>query len=281
VVRLPAVTTTSVADTAPADRGAGGAVRDLFTGAGLLLRGVGMYGRSPGLLLLGVLPALIAMLVIGGAFAVLAYYVDDVAGALTGFAHGWAPDARQAVRYLAAIAVLGAAGLLAILTFTAVTLAIGDPFYEKISERIERRLGGVPGAVDRPWYRDLLRNVADSVRLLALSAAVGVPLFLLGLVPVLGQVTAAVAGALVGGWILAVELTGVAFARRGMRLAQRRAALRSRRALAVGFGAATFVCFLIPFGAILLMPAAVAGATLLTRRVLGYPIDGPPAGTRE
>lgn len=275
------MTTASVPDTAPVARGAGGAVRDLFAGAGLLLRGAGMYGRSPRLLLLGVVPALIAMLVVGGAFALLAWFVDDIAGALTGFAHGWAPGARQAVRFVAAIAVLGAAGLLAILTFTALTLTIGDPFYEKISERIERRLGGVPGAVDRPWYRDLLRNIADSGRLLALSALVGIPLFLLGLVPVVGQVTAAVAGALVGGWMLALELTGVAFARRGMRLAQRRAALRSRRALAVGFGAATFVCFLIPFGAILLMPAAVAGATLLTRRVLGYPIDVPRTGTGE
>ena len=41
--------------------------------------------------------------------------------------------------------------------------------------------------------------------------------------------------------------------------------------MAVGFGAAVFVCFLIPLGAILVMPAAVAGATLLTRRILALP----------
>ena len=34
------------------------------------------------------------------------------------------------------------------LTFTAVTLLIGDPFYEKISELVEERYGGVPGAVE-------------------------------------------------------------------------------------------------------------------------------------
>jgi len=37
-----------------------------------------------------------------------------------------------------------------------------------------------------------------------------------------------------------------------------------------------FVSFLIPLGAVLLMPAAVAGAALLARRVLGQPIT---AGT--
>ena len=35
--------------------------------------------------------------------------------------------------------------------------------------------------------------------------------------------------------------------------------------MAIGFGAAVFVCFLIPLGAILVMPAAVAGGTVLAR----------------
>jgi CysZ protein len=49
--------------------------------------------------------------------------------------------------------------------------------------------------------------------------------------------------------------------------------LREHRPFALGFGVAVFLSFLIPLGAILLMPAAVAGAALLTRRALGQPID--------
>jgi CysZ protein len=41
--------------------------------------------------------------------------------------------------------------------------------------------------------------------------------------------------------------------------------------LALGFGVAVFCCFLIPLGAVFVMPAAVAGGTLLARRVLGQP----------
>ena len=37
------------------------------------------------------------------------------------------------------------------------------------------------------------------------------------------------------------------------------------------FGVAVFVAFLVPLGAVLLTPAAVAGATLLARRALGEP----------
>jgi CysZ protein len=73
--------------------------------------------------------------------------------------------------------------------------------------------------------------------------------------------------------MLALELTGVPFERRGRRLADRRAVLGRRRPLALGFGAAVFASFLIPLGAVLLMPAAVAGGALLARRSLGQPID--------
>jgi CysZ protein len=81
----------------------------------------------------------------------------------------------------------------------------------------------------------------------------------------------------VGGWFLAIELVGVPFARRGLCLTQRRALLRANRSLTLGFGMAVFVCFLIPLGAVLVMPAAVAGGTLLARQVLGLStVDGQP-----
>ena len=44
--------------------------------------------------------------------------------------------------------------------------------------------------------------------------------------------------------------------------------LGSRRALTLGFGVATWLLFLVPLGAIIVMPAAVAGATMLSRRVV-------------
>jgi CysZ protein len=80
-----------------------------------------------------------------------------------------------------------------------------------------------------------------------------------------------VLGAMVGGWVLALELTGVPFERRGLRFRHRRAMLRQRRAMALGFGMATFVSFLVPLGAVFAMPAAVAGATLLSRRLFELP----------
>jgi CysZ protein len=255
-----------------AARGAG-AVRQFLAGAGLLLRGFGQYVRSPRLVLLGVVPALISAVLFVAAIATLAWFADDLAALVTPFADDWPSGIRQVARLVVGLALLGLGVLLAVVTFTAVTLVIGDPFYEMISERVEDRYGGTPGRIDVPLWRSLRRSAADSARLIGMSALVGVPLFVAGLIPLLGQTVVPLVGAMVGGWLLALELVGAPFHRRGLRLADRRRVLRANRPMALGFGVAVFFCFLIPLGAVVVMPAAVAGAALLARRSLGQPIE--------
>ena len=254
------------------DAGAG-TIRQFALGASLFGRGVGLVLRAPRLLALGLLPALIAGVLYGVAIVLLLTYLPGISGGMATAVAGSSGPWHDLLQVLGGLALLGAAVLLGVLSFTAVTLLIGDPFYERISERVERRYGGVRDTVEVPFWRSLGRSLVDSLRLIALSIACGIPLFVLGFVPVIGQSVAPVVGALVGGWLLALELTGAPFQRRGGRLRDRRRVLRANRPLALGFGVVVFLCFLIPLGAILFMPAAVAGATLLARRALGQPID--------
>lgn len=244
-------------------------------GARLLGRGFGMYWRSPRLLLLGLIPAVISFVLLGTAWFFLLWFIGDLSATVTWFADDWGSPWRGLTRFGAGAGIVIVSALVSVLTYTALTLLIGDPFYEVISERIEERLGGTPGMSDLPWYRTILKNAADSIRLIVLGIAVAVPLFLLGFVPVLGQTVVPVVDAVVGGWLLAVELTGVPFNRRGLRLKDRRAMLRANRPLALGFGMPVFVILLIPFAAILVVPAAVAGSTLLTRKLFGLPVGTP------
>ncbi|WP_018347602.1 EI24 domain-containing protein [Longispora albida] len=244
-------------------------MRDFFAGVGYLGKGIGMWFRSPGLLALGLIPALIAAVLLGGVLITFWVNLGDISEALTGYADGWSEGWRTTVQVVTGVALAGASLFLGMLLYTALTLAIGDPFYEKISEKVEAQLGGVRGEVEVPWYTSLGRSIVDSLRLIAMSILFGIPLFLCGFIPFVGQTVVPVVGALIGGWFLGVELAGVPFQRRGFRLKGRRAVLKQRRAMVVGFGATVFVLFLIPGGAVLVTPAAVAGATLMARDILG------------
>ncbi|MBA3490060.1 MAG: EI24 domain-containing protein [Longispora sp.] len=228
-----------------------------------------MWVRSPGLMALGMIPAVIAGLILVGITILVWINFGTLLDFLTGFADDWDESARAAARLTVGVLVAGASLVLWVVLFTTLTLLIGDPFYEKISERVEQSCGGVPVQVEESWARSLGRSLVDSVRLVLKAALLGIILFPLGFIPLIGQTVVPVLGALVGGWFLVVELTGMTFSRRGIRLPQRRRILASRRAFSVGFGATIFVLFLIPFGAVIITPAAVAGATQLTRELLG------------
>jgi CysZ protein len=103
----------------------------------------------------------------------------------------------------------------------------------------------------------------------------GILLFLLGFVPVLGQTVVPALGFCVSGFFLTLELTGVALQRRGVPVRERLALLKGRRMLALGFGVPLVLLFLVPLAAVLAMPGAVAGATLLVRDLV--PAELPPA----
>ncbi len=247
----------------------GGFVGDFFAGIWLLLRGFGMYARSPRLMLIGLVPALIAFVLLAGGFLALVMWDSRIAVWLTPYADGWASGLRETARAIVEIALLGAWLLLSVLLFTAITLVIGQPFYEAISKSVDDKLGGLPDEINVPFWRTLPRNIVESVRLVVVTASAAAVIFLVELIPVAGQIIGPLLGALLGGWAIVLELTGVPFERRGLRLRHRRQMLRARRSLALGFGVAAFVCFLIPGVDILIMPAAVAGATLLSRRLFG------------
>jgi CysZ protein len=219
-------------------------------------------------MLLGAIPALIVGAVWVGLLVALITSVDRIAALLTAFADDWADPVRVAVRLATGLAIVVLAVVVGALSFTAIVLTVGDPFYERISRRVEERLGDPPVERDEPMLRGLLRAARDGLVLLLVSLVVGLVAFLLGLVPVVGPVLGGVFGAIVGGWFLAVELTGTPFDARGFRLGERRRTLGRSRARTLGFGVATWVLFLVPLGAVFVMPAAVGGATVLTRAAL-------------
>lgn len=252
-----------------------GALRELLTGAGYLMRGLGHFRHAPGVMLLGWIPALIVFAVFVTAIVLLGVNLENVVAAITPFADGWSEGAQAVLRLAVGIAVILAAGFLGIFLFTTVTLIVGAWFYERIWMSVERRFGAVPDA-GLGFWKGAAVGVTDALRMLVPTVLLGVAVFAVSLVPLVGAALSFVLGALAGGWLLTIDLTGFALTARRLTLRQRRAAVRARRARTTGFGVATYLLFLVPGGTILAMPAAVAGASLLARD-LSAPAPPPPA----
>lgn len=233
-------------------------------GIGFFVAGLRMWRQRPGLMLLGVLPALLVLAVLATLFVLLVVFADDLVAWATPFADDWSEGVRSVFRLLLVVILVIGAGFLSIVTFTGLTLAVGDPFYERIWRETERMLGGDAPDHGVGW----LRGAKDGVVLVGLGVLTSACVFVIGLLPVVGTVVGAAVGLVVSGRLLAAELVSRPLEARGMDRAARKELLRGHGGAMTGFGVAVQACFLVPFGAVLVMPGAVAGATMLAREAL-------------
>ncbi|MER6911005.1 EI24 domain-containing protein [Streptomyces sp. NPDC000594] len=242
-------------------------MRDLGVGFGYLMKGqrwVGVHGRWLGF---GLLPGLVTLVLYAAALAGLVWGGNDLVGWATPFADDWSSPWLGLFRGFLTALLWVLALFLAVITFTAVTLLVGQPFYESLSEEVDRSESGHAPESGLSFWRDLWVSARDSLRILVRVAIYGVLLFAAGFIPVVGQTVVPVLGVCVTGYFLAEELTAVALQRRGVQLKERLRLLRGRKMMTLGFGVPLAVAYLVPFVAVFLMPGAVAGATLMVREL--------------
>ncbi|WP_329385980.1 EI24 domain-containing protein [Streptomyces sp. NBC_01351] len=248
---------------------------DLARGFRYLLAGqrwVLRHGRWFGF---GLLPGLVSLVLYAGALIGLGYGADDFTAWATPFADDWASPWIGLFRGFLTALVICLGLFLSVITFTAVTLLIGQPFYESLSEQVDRSEGGEAPESGMPLWLELWVSARDSVKVLGRVVLYGLLLFALGFIPVIGQTVVPVLGFCVSGYFLTQELTSVALQRRKVELPERLVLLRSRRLLVLGFGVPLVLAFLVPLVAVFLMPGAVAGATLMVRDLMN--VDDEPS----
>ncbi|HLM22573.1 MAG TPA: EI24 domain-containing protein [Propionibacteriaceae bacterium] len=247
------------------------AVEDLVIGAGLLPRGLSLIARRPRLFLLGAIPPAITSVIFTGLLIALITQLRPLVDWLTPFADDWDRGLATTVEVLVGSAVVAAAVLIMVISFTTLTLALGSPLYDKLSESVEREFGDVP-ELDESVARGVLRALRQALALISVAILGALVLFGSGFLPVIGQTVAPVLSAIFGGWMLGIELVGAPFERRGMlRLSDRRAAMRVRRFRVLGFAVPTFLLLAIPFVGVVIFPVATAGGTILARQLLSEP----------
>lgn len=252
---------------------------EFAAGVRYLVRGLGMIARRPKLFGLGLIPPAVTSTLLITLIVVLAFQLDTITLALS----GWAPAGFvDVIRFAIGALVLIVAVLLAVIIFSGLTLLIGSPIYEKISESVEAECGGVRGGiVEESLGASAARSIGQSLTLVIISVGLAVPVFVLGLIPAVGGIIGAIASALVGGTMITLELIGGPFDRRGRRgLGEKHRAISALRARSLGFGIPVFLLFSLPLVAVIAFPAATAGGTLLARHLAGEP-DAPAPGPAQ
>jgi CysZ protein len=240
-------------------------LREFAAGFGHLFQGFTYWKRRPGLMSLGLLPAAIVALVLGGLLILLAANLERIVEWATPFAQNWDITWVVILRVTLAVALFAVATICSAFAFTALSLIAGEPVYQKIWHEVEKEFGPVPDREPGFW-----RAVGDAGRLVLQAIIAAIVVAIIAFIPVVGPPIAAVGGYLVSSRIIALELTARALEARGINHSERLRLVRSLSPRVIGFGVAVHLAYLIPLGAVLVMPSAVAGATLLGRHIVAF-----------
>ena len=233
-------------------------MKDLFTGAGYLAEGFSLL-RKPGLRRFVVMPLLINILLFGG---------------LIGWAYGWVdgasrvmiaglPDWLHWLRYIVVPVFVLTSLVVIFYGFSILANLIAAPFNGLLAEAVECYLTGksLPGDW-RQLLRDILPSIMSEFRKLFYFALRAVPLLLLLLVPLV-NVVVSVLWVLFSAWMMTVQYMDYPMANHQLFFKEQRARLRKRPLLAWSFGGLVMLCTLLPVVNFIVMPAAVAGATVI------------------
>jgi CysZ protein len=245
---------------------------DFFQGLALLPRSWSLIFRTPRLLGLSALCALVTLVALGALTVLLGTYTPELLGWLWTRPEAWYGRALWYILLALMFLVLLVVGANVVLPL------VLAPLQDPLSERTEELCGNYtsPPFQLGPFLQGLITSVAHTlarVFFLLLGLAV---LFPLNLLPVVGNMAWTVLGTVWTMLWLAGEHLAAPMTRHGYPFAEVRRALRGRWLLCLGFGAGVFVLLWVPILNSFFLPVAVVGGTLLYRGLLAVGNVPPP-----
>ena len=233
-------------------------MKDLSSGPGYLIQGFSLL-RKPGLRRFVLMPLLVNILLFGGLVWWAYGWVEGASEYLIGKLPDWLHWLRHVV-----VPVFVLTSLVVIFYgFSILANLIAAPFNGLLAEAVECHLTGKTLQGDwRQLLRDILPSIFSELRKLLYFLLRAVPLLLLLLIPVF-NIAGSVLWVLFSAWMMTVQYIDYPMANHQLFFKDQRARLRKRPLLAWGFGGLVMLCTMIPVVNFFVMPAAVAGATLI------------------
>jgi len=208
------------------------------------------------------LPALLSLAVIAAGLATAFAYTGDLADYLTG-------QLPASLNFLGAILgplLYALSVLIGAWLFGFVAVLLASPFLGDLAIEVERdQFGDAPGH-DPSFWHGVASAMAREIRKLGYYLPRLLVVFLLTLVPGINAVAPFVWFGF-GAWTLAVQFCDYPTENRGRPFRETLDLLRRDRGAAFGYGSCATLALAIPLLNFLMIPVAVAGGTLLHRRL--------------
>ncbi|MDW6003424.1 sulfate transporter CysZ [Vibrio mangrovi] len=216
---------------------------------------------TPGIRRFVVLPLLANILLIGSAL----YYVLTRMGDWIDQLMSYVPDFLSWLSYIIWPLVVLSILFVTMYFFSAIANIIASPFNGLLAEKVEKLLDGHSVTDEGLWsfVKDLPRIFAREWRKLRYTIPKMIGLFILLLIPGLGQTIGPLAWFIFTSWMLAIQYCDYPFDNHKISFNTMRMQLKEKQGRAYGFGVLVALFTTIPFINLLVMPAAVCGATAM------------------
>ena len=215
----------------------------------------------PGIRRFVILPLLINIILMGGAFWWLFTRLESWIPSLMSYVPDWLQWLNYLLWPVAVVSVLLVFGYF----FSTIANWIAAPFNGLLAEQLEARLTGAtpPDTGVLGIMKDLPRIMKREWQKFAWYLPRAIVLLILYFVPGVGQTVAPVLWFLFSAWMLAIQYCDYPFDNHKVPFREMRTALRTQKVANMQFGALTSLFTMIPFLNLFIMPVAVCGATAM------------------
>lgn len=230
---------------------------DIMQGATCLGRGFHLI-RQPEVRLYVIMPLLINIILFGG----LVWFGYTQFSPLVEAVMSYVPGFLDFLRWFIWLLITLLTAIIVFFSFTPIVNVIAAPFNALLSEKIEISLTGQALSSNISFYAMIKNSVLSQLGKLFYIALWSTALLLISLIPVINFV-APVLWVVFGSWLLSLEYLDYPMGNHDLKFSDQKQILAKRRGLALGYGGSVMILTSIPLINFIVMPVAVAGATLL------------------
>ncbi|WP_375750833.1 sulfate transporter CysZ [Vibrio sp. HN007] len=230
------------------------------SGVGYFFQGFSI-AMTPGIRRFVIFPLVANILLLGGAMFYLFSNLNDWINGWMGYVPDWLSWLSYLLWPILTITILGTFSYF----FSTIANFIAAPFNGLLAEKVEEKLSGKldnsAGVLD--LLKDTPRILGREWQKLMYFAPKAIGLFILLLIPALGQTVGPVLWFIFSSWVLAIQYCDYPFDNHKVPFRTMRDDLKSNQTKAYGFGAMVALFTAVPILNLIVMPVAVCGATAM------------------